>query len=352
MQVSVLNEGHAQYYLGDLLLHMNRLDAAEAPLQQAIALEPKFAASYASLGLLRFRQGKKDEAVKLFAKAVAGDSKNHLAHYYYAHLLEESRDDDAPEARKTRLDLMRTHLRKAIELSPRFVQAYSLLGYVALVSQEGVRDAQDGVLKAIEYAPGRMDLRLMLARLMMLNNDLSAAQSVASLVRDRATDDVIRHQAEQLLGDINNRRQYERDLLAYQEQVRLRRVAAAVADEAPVSDAVQVDRPRLVRRTEERVVATAKVEQREFEGIRIDGLLVAVDCANGVTLRVRANNTIVELHTSKPAEVEFVSYVTAVKDTFECGPTNPEVPVVITYRRTGDRRFLGEPQKIEFVDRR
>ena len=45
-----LSEGEANYYLGDLLLHIGREKDAERYFKQAIALDPGFIPPYASLG--------------------------------------------------------------------------------------------------------------------------------------------------------------------------------------------------------------------------------------------------------------------------------------------------------------
>ncbi|HYO90088.1 MAG TPA: DUF1570 domain-containing protein, partial [Pyrinomonadaceae bacterium] len=49
MQSSTMTEAEALASLGDLLLHINRLEDAEARLQQSIALDPKLSAAQASL---------------------------------------------------------------------------------------------------------------------------------------------------------------------------------------------------------------------------------------------------------------------------------------------------------------
>ena len=71
-----LSEAEAQGYLGDLLLHSNRLSDAEARLQQALALDPKLTMAQASLGIVRARQGRFDEAKKSLEEAVSGSSNN------------------------------------------------------------------------------------------------------------------------------------------------------------------------------------------------------------------------------------------------------------------------------------
>src|SRR5258705_999857 len=64
MQTAPITEAEAQAYLGDLLLKSNRADC-EVFLQKALVLDPDLAMANASLGLLRVRQGKHNEARKL-----------------------------------------------------------------------------------------------------------------------------------------------------------------------------------------------------------------------------------------------------------------------------------------------
>jgi len=360
MQTASVTEAEAQYYLGDLLLHMGRRDVAETQLHKAIALDPKLSSAYASFGLLKVREGQKDEALKLLAKAVENDSKNHLAHYYYAQLLQRLGEDGPAGDRKSHLTLMREHTRKAIELVPRFTPAYDLLGYIALVSQEGLDEAESALKKAIEFAPGRTGLRLRLAELMVFNNEFSFAQQVLASLNNSAVDDTVRFQAERLLDDIknrrefeNNRKEYERDLAEYE---RRRREVEDRADRTPVEDKTPDEPPRITRKetndpsTGATVIETAKPTLQAPEGIRVEGLLAQVDCSTGLTLRVRVGNTTVELHTDMPQQLEFVSYVSTVADSFACGVMKPELPVAIVYRRTANRRFLGEPLRVEFID--
>ncbi len=73
MQSAPITEAEAQAYLGDLLLKSNRADA-ESYLQKALALDPNLAMANASLGLLRVRQGKPDEARKSLERALAASS--------------------------------------------------------------------------------------------------------------------------------------------------------------------------------------------------------------------------------------------------------------------------------------
>src|SRR5687767_14608093 len=83
MESAALTDAEAQAYLGDLLLHSQRKDA-ETYLERALELDPNLAMAHASLGMLRFREGKIQEARKSLERAVALNSQNYLIHYYYA----------------------------------------------------------------------------------------------------------------------------------------------------------------------------------------------------------------------------------------------------------------------------
>src|SRR5205823_2674777 len=113
MQLESLAEARAQFYLGDLLLHTNRLQEAETFLQKAIMLDSAFPGSYASMGLLRIRRQRHDEALPFLTRAVESDSTNYIAHYYYAMMLQEEQNDRNDEARRMRLELMRVHLKRS-----------------------------------------------------------------------------------------------------------------------------------------------------------------------------------------------------------------------------------------------
>src|SRR5436305_8965687 len=62
IQSAMLTEAEAQFYLGDLLLHTNRLDEAETYLQKAVELDPKLVTAHASLAVLRMRQNRFPDA--------------------------------------------------------------------------------------------------------------------------------------------------------------------------------------------------------------------------------------------------------------------------------------------------
>src|SRR5215212_1136755 len=94
-EATTLTEAEAQAYLGDLLLHSNRKDAYTY-LEKALKLDPNLGMAHASLGMAYFREGKVDEARASLERAVATNSQNYLAHYYYAFTLSRQRPEGEP----------------------------------------------------------------------------------------------------------------------------------------------------------------------------------------------------------------------------------------------------------------
>ena len=84
------------------------------------------------------------------------------------------------------------------------------------------------------------------------------------------------------------------------------------------------------------------------KGEKVIGALIFLDCSNGLTLRVRTDKTTLELHSSNPAEIQFLSYTSKVSNNVQCGPQNPPAPVSVTYRPINGG--FGEPLVVEFQE--
>jgi tetratricopeptide (TPR) repeat protein len=354
-RVASLSEAQGQYYLGDLLLHMNRLDAAEVQLQKAISLDPKFAPSYASMGLLRVRQDRDEEALKFLTQAVQADSDNYMAHYYYAFMLQGAGADQNGD-RTSRFQLARTHAKRAIELSPAFVEGYRLLGYIALTLRDEGAETQELIRKAVNLVPGRQELRLLLAQLMMMNGEVIAARVMLTPLKNLAADDLTRQQAERLLEAIASQQESEQAFREYQERRKAAEQEAeereALADEDFPDEAPRLTRNETADTSTDSIVETAIPRLDRPAGPQIEGMLTMIDCSRGLTLRVRVGNGHVELHTNTPEKLEFMSYVAGVSDSIVCGTLKPELPVVIVYRSGREPRFLGEPIRVDFVEKK
>ncbi|HYP02734.1 MAG TPA: tetratricopeptide repeat protein, partial [Pyrinomonadaceae bacterium] len=159
MQSTTLTEAEALAYLGDLLLHSNRLEDAEARLQQALTLAPDLPMAQASLGMLRVRQNRLSDAREHLRKAVAANSQNYLTHYYYAYALSRTATSPGLVSRISAetAEAMRAELKKAIELNPRFPEPYYLYGVVSLMTNTELSEAARLLMVGQTLAPGRHD---------------------------------------------------------------------------------------------------------------------------------------------------------------------------------------------------
>jgi hypothetical protein len=59
----------------------------------------------------------------------------------------------------------------------------------------------------------------------------------------------------------------------------------------------------------------------------------------------------VQLHTDNADSVDFSSDVPSIKDSVACGPLNPPLAATVSYRRTANPSYLGEPVRVLFVDK-
>jgi tetratricopeptide (TPR) repeat protein len=179
-QVTPLTEAEAQAYLGDLLLHSRRKDAYTY-LEKALKLDPNLAMAHASLGMAYFREGKVKEAHASLERAVAANSQNYLAHYYYAFTLSRNAAGATVQGYPPEVAAkIREHLQKAIALRPDYPESYSLLAFVSVVTGQGVDEAIASMKRVLNMSRGRRDFAIMLAQLYMRKEDFKTARGLLS----------------------------------------------------------------------------------------------------------------------------------------------------------------------------
>ena len=205
MQRSSLSEGEANYYLGDLLLHIHRESDAERYFRQAIALDPQFLPSYASLGTILVQQRKYAEAKKYLQKAVSSQQ-NYWIHYIYAYIL--SLEGASPTGwitnySKENAAAMREQLLQSIKLAPDYAPSRFLLAFVNFITGERLDEAVEMAEKARQLSPSSKSYSLLLARIHLQRSDeASARQVLEPLTRD--SDQSVRTEAQDLLDSSNN----------------------------------------------------------------------------------------------------------------------------------------------------
>lgn len=205
MQRVSLSEAEANYYLGDLLLHIGRGEDAERYFKQAIALDPGLTNAYAALGQLAVYQKRFPDAKKYLQRATTSPQ-HYLVHYHYAWVL--SRETVSPSGRISEYPpetagVMREQLLRTIKLAPDFAPAYYLLAFVDLVNEERLDEALQMAEKARRLEPGRAGYALLLAEIHAVRSDVAAARALLEpLTRD--SDPRIKIEAQNLLDSLNN----------------------------------------------------------------------------------------------------------------------------------------------------
>ena len=333
-----LSEAQTQFYLGDLLLHINQPEAAAQYLQRAITLDPKLAGPSISLGILRMRQDRLAEAKQHFERAASADAGNFLAHYYYAYAISRETPDNlieahAPEAVAT----MRAELKRAIELGPSFPESYYLLATINLAMNEKLDETLALIGQALTLWPDQQRFTLQLAELYLRREEFSTARGILeTLLRggsnsSSAGDGQLQARAQSLLSSV-----------AFVETT-ARLKALDEAEEA---------RGAIARQPCDAPQPGAQLKKLRFEGEQACGRLVRVECLEGkVMLFVEVGERTLRLGSDALNHIRFITYTTEARGKMECGLREPANPVLVTYRAPKDTAFNidGEVIAVEFV---
>jgi tetratricopeptide (TPR) repeat protein len=200
-----LTEAETEYYQGDLLLHIDRLEDATKHLRRALEIDDRLAAAYAALGVAYARQRKFTEAERHLRQAVAFQPDSYLAHYYYAYGLSRQGMDEAQAVNAYPAEaarVMRAELKRAIELAPAFPESYRLLAFVNLVTGEQLDEAAALLKRALVLAPNRPDLSYILAEVYVRKGDLAEARDALRRVFRSGAPARLRARATTLLARI------------------------------------------------------------------------------------------------------------------------------------------------------
>ena len=336
-----LKPAEVQFFLGDLLLHTNRLDEAAVYLRRALALDPNFARAHASLGVIDVRQNRFEEARKHLEIASAA-SPNYLVHYYYAYVLsrEASGSDNLAEGYYSTetADLMRSELKKAIGLAPNFAEAYRLQAFINLARDERLDEALELLRKAISLSPRRQEFLLMLAQIHLRREEFDVTRRILDPLVNSSKSAQIRAQAQGLLASAAAREVYLARVKALEKMA-----ADATKEETPTGVLQPCDAPQ----------PGPQLKKRRFTGEQICGMLVRIECEDegGVILLIEAGERTLRLRNDSLNQIRFVTYTLDVRGQVTCGLRAPATPVLVTYRPAGNAagQTDGEVIAVEFV---
>jgi tetratricopeptide (TPR) repeat protein len=364
VQSTALTEAQGLAYLGDLALHTHLLEQAETQLQKAVALNAADPMTQSSLGMLRMRQRRLDEAKEHLRRAVAGDAQNHLVHYYYAYALSREGmsemgyvDNYAPETARE----MRAALKKAIGLKPDYAGSYSLLAFVNMVTGEQIDESIELLKRARQLAPGEDRFGLDLAQLYLRQQNIDAALKIVEPLAQNSPDPQIKANAQSLLKLITN----------FQEQMAKFESAREAGDrgrqgsteDAPPRLLKQGEKSRRTEETgtpsepdtigmsqEEAMMRAMREAMRKPQAgeLRARGVLTHIECnAKGATFYIRVGEQILKLFGGDMSGLHMMAFTQQESGgEIACGPRKPESQVVVTYR---PRDKGGDLVAVEFV---
>ena len=199
-----------RFRLGDQLLRLGRLEAAESYFAQAQKLAPASPLPYEGLGLLAAERGQHAEAVRYLDNALRRGSASFLAHYSYAR--ERVRLLNGPGDTYSRLGPedgaeVQRELEKALALMPDFGPAHYLLGVIELVQGESFGAAEQHLQRAIQLEPEHEGYLLTLAEVQLLKHESEAARRTLEPLRRPYVEAQVRRHAEEMLKAISARGQ-------------------------------------------------------------------------------------------------------------------------------------------------
>src|SRR5262249_15329292 len=151
--------------------------------------------------------------------------------------------------------------------------------------------------KAITIAPGGDDLQLLLAQTYLRENRTQDARSLLAIIQRDATNLDVRRRATTLLD------QTEQTFTFTEITADLEKEAARERSTQPPPAS-----PSTTRKVQKTVREALTPIGPSVEGERLSGLLINMDCSNGLTLRIRTNQETTELHSSEPQKIQFLSY--------------------------------------------
>ena len=344
-----LTEAEGQAYLGDLLLHSYRKDAY-GYLEKALKLDPNLTMAHSSIGMAYFREGKVNEALASLERAVAGDSKNYLAHYYYAFILSRANADEGPTNTGLPLEIVtkaRDHVQKAIALRPDFPESYNLLAFLSLITGQGVDESIAQMKRLLANSPGKHDHIYMLGQLYLRKEDYKMARELMGVVAKSNAEEQMRSHAEQVLKQIQ---QYEDARARFEEA---KRGANNGGQGEPVmvfgSNATRTsDAPPDPSSYLREVLRTPGAGETQLQAT-----LVKIECEpkGGIVFVVQTANGLLRLRAATFDDIELTTYDPKVAGEITCGDRKLENVVIVCYLPNADKKVKADGilKSIEFV---
>ena len=194
------------FRLGDELLRVNQPNAARGYFEKAKRLSPNSPLSFEGLGLLAVELRDHEGAALQLSEAIAHGSSSFLAHYLFARekfTLTAKTGDHYSRIQPDRAREIESELNESISLMPDFGPAHHLLGFLKLVQQDDLVEAEKHLQKAIQLEPENQAYPFSLAQAQLLRNDLDGARRTLEPLRLPYVEAQLRNHAEAMLKEIS-----------------------------------------------------------------------------------------------------------------------------------------------------
>jgi tetratricopeptide (TPR) repeat protein len=348
--IRTISSAEAQARLGDFDLYRGQLESAKKKLEQAIQLDPNIPAAQESIGLLLFRQGKRDEAQKYFSRAVALDSKSGLAYYYHAMIL-MSHGAGAEEMAEAK-----TALEKTVTLNPGLGWAWSNLGLLYANDAGALDKALSAAKRAVDTLPGEPHIQYNLAVVLARMERFDDARTIARKLQSSGDSNIV-SLAGTFLTQVDQAQQYA----AYRKTSEATSAATSPTNRETQSGG-EIPAPALRRRTQENANSTrtddetapvvepsAPAAPRAYSMV---GTITDVNCAAApqIQITLKAQTIVMHLHSRD------FSQVTIKSPSANSAAKRPVCPAVrgrsahVSYQLVQEKEWDGELVSIEFRD--
>lgn len=196
-----------RFRLGNELMRIDRLEAAESQFKEALKLAPQSPLPYEGLGLLAAEREKPEESVHQLNEAFARGATSYLANYTYAQQRFHMTSDGHDKYTRLKQDLadeIRAKLNRVIGMMPSFAPAHELLGFLELVQGDDPGAAEQHFLKAIQLDTENQWYLLSLAQAQIMKKDPTAARHTLAALHEPQVDAKLRAQADEVLKEIDD----------------------------------------------------------------------------------------------------------------------------------------------------
>jgi tetratricopeptide (TPR) repeat protein len=202
----VASPAEVTFRLGDMLLRVNRADAAREWFARGEKIAPKSPMPHEGFGLLAHEESEPSHAVREFSDAAALGPITFLSHYTWAKALLETTSKSKGSFAKLAPGIaseIKSELQKSLSLMPDFGPAHELLGFVLMLQGEELPLAEEHLQRAIDLEPENQSYLFSLAQLQWRRHNLEAARRTLEPLRLSYTDPELRAHAEEMLREMS-----------------------------------------------------------------------------------------------------------------------------------------------------